>query len=269
MRHKVLFFDIDGTLLDGQRGVPEIPKGVKKELKRLQANGHKLFISSGRPKAMMNLTWVNENFDGFVLTNGGYVEIDGKSIFEDRMDTNLTRKTIEMLEKFDCDYMIATADKLYIDPKCAELFNFFVQFGHNREMFTTIFDKEEVISRAIKVEANVTNEDKQKIESYIKSDFGYVINADQHGSDNAFEFYSPTISKAVGIKKVLDYYGLDISDTYAFGDGANDIEMIEFCHVGVAMGNACEALKAKADIICRPIEDNGLENILKILFPQS
>ncbi len=59
---------------------------------------------------------------------------------------------------------------------------------------------------------------------------------------------------------------LDQDDTYAFGDGENDLEMIEFCRVGVAMGNACDLLKAKANIICKSVVDDGLEDILKILF---
>ena len=74
------------------------------------------------------------------------------------------------------------------------------------------------------------------------------------------------ISKATGIQKILDYYHLNQDDTYAFGDGENDLEMIEFCRVGVAMGNACDLLKAKANIICKSVVDDGLEDILKILF---
>ena len=70
----------------------------------------------------------------------------------------------------------------------------------------------------------------------------------------------------IRIQKVLDHYHLDQDDTYAFGDGENDLEMIEFCRVGVAMGNACDLLKAKANIICKSVVDDGLEDILKILF---
>ena len=124
--------------------------------------------------------------------------------------------------------------------------NFITYF---KDLFTTKFDRNEVLKRAIKIEANVTNKDREKIENYIQNDFGYVINFDEHGSDNAFEFYSPTISKATGIQKVLDYYHLDQDDTYAFGDGENDLEMIDFCRVGVAMGNACDVLKEKANTI--------------------
>ena len=49
MRSKLLFFDVDGTLVDGNRGILEIPEGVIHELKRIQKQGHKILICSGRP----------------------------------------------------------------------------------------------------------------------------------------------------------------------------------------------------------------------------
>ena len=137
--------------------------------------------------------------------------------------------------------MIETAHHIYIDKCYKELYTFFKNLGME-EMFSMDFDRDDVLKRA--------------------------ISFDQHGSDNSFEFFSPTMSKAIGIKKVLEHYGLDIKDTYAFGDGLNDIEMIQLCQVGVAMGNAVDELKAQADIICKSIDKNGLEDILKALFPQ-
>lgn len=266
MQSKILFFDVDGTLLDTARGIPDIPQGALYQLKRIQEQGHKIFISSGRPKAMINQYLLNVGFDGYILANGGYVEIDGQSIYEDRMDYKLCVKTVQMLEDLRCDYMLETADAIYIDPSYHELYDFFSQAGM-KEMFQLDFDKDEVLKRTIKIEANVLNKDKEKIENYIQDKFGSVIHHDEHGSENAFEFFSPTISKAVGIQKVLDYYHVSRQQTYAFGDGLNDMEMIEYCEVGVAMGNAVEALKQKADLVCCAIENQGLERILKILFP--
>lgn len=266
MDKKVLFFDIDGTLIDSRNGIPDIPEGVQKELKRLQDLGHKLFISSGRPKAMMEDKFMNAGFDGYILANGGYVEIEGKSIFEDRMDYELVCKTVEMLDELKCDYMIETCDKIYIDPSHKELYSFFADHGHS-DIFTFEFDKDEVLHRTIKIEMNVLDKDRERVEDYIHNHFGYVINFDEHGTDNAFEIYSPTISKAVGIQKVLDHFHLNVEDSYAFGDGVNDLEMIQFCGTGVAMGNAVQSLKDVADIICLPIHENGLELILKELFP--
>ena len=262
---KALFFDIDGTLIDDARGIQEIPKGVNKELKRIQEQGHKIFISSGRPKAMLNEMILSAGFDGYVLANGGYVEIDGQSIYENRMDHNLSMQTIKLLDELNCDYMIETADHIYLDQSHHELYEFFSRFNQGH-IFIRKFDIDEVLKKAIKIEFNVLNKDREKVENAISDKFGYVISYDQHGTDNAFEIYSSTLSKAIGIQKVLDYYQIDKKDSYSFGDGINDIDMIEYCGVGVAMGNAVRELKDVADIICKPIDENGLEDILKILF---
>ena len=266
MTNKILFFDIDGTLIDNRQGIPEVPEGVQRELHRLQSLGHKIFICSGRPKAMINKHLLSLGFDGYILYNGGYIEIDGRSIFEKRMELDLVKNVIKMLEDLHCDYMLETARHIYIDPKSKELYDFFAGIGME-EMFSTHFNKEEVLDRIIKIEANVKNQDKERIQEYVSNKLETVIHFDEHGSDNAFEFFSPNISKAVGINKVVDYYHADIKDTYAFGDGLNDLEMIKACEVGVAMGNAVDELKKHADIICRPINEQGLERVLKILFP--
>ena len=154
MQSKILFFDVDGTLLDTARGIPDIPQGALYQLKRIQEQGHKIFISSGRPKAMINQYLLNVGFDGYILANGGYVEIDGQSIYEDRMDYKLCVKTVQMLEDLRCDYMLETADAIYIDPSYHELYDFFSQAGM-KEMFQLDFDKDEVLKRTIKIEANV------------------------------------------------------------------------------------------------------------------
>ncbi len=91
------------------------------------------------------------------------------------------------------------------------------------------------------------------------------IKCDFNGTANVCEFYPNTISKAIGIEKVLEYCDIPRENTYAFGDGVNDLEMIEFCHTGVAMGNAVDELKEVAQDICGSIEDDGLAEYLKNL----
>ena len=82
MVKKVLFFDIDGTLLNSELKIPE---GVKKELKRLKDAGHYLFVASGRPLAFISNQVIEAGFDGFVLCNGAHVELNHKIIFENRI----------------------------------------------------------------------------------------------------------------------------------------------------------------------------------------
>ena len=78
---KVLFFDIDGTLLNSELKIPE---GVKRELKRLKEAGHYLFVASGRPLAFISNQIIDAGFNGFVLCNGAHVELNHEIIYENR-----------------------------------------------------------------------------------------------------------------------------------------------------------------------------------------
>ena len=88
-----------------------------------------------------------------------------------------------------------------------------------------------------------------------------------YGSDHCFEFYSPTISKALAIERVLNYYQIPKKQSYGFGDGENDIEMFNYVKHSIAMGNASADVMAAADITTDTIENDGLAKILKVLIP--
>ena len=105
MVKKVLFFDIDGTLLNSELKIPE---GVKKELKRLKDAGHYLFVASGRPLAFISNQIIEAGFDGFVLCNGAHVELNHKIIFENRIPYEKVVGLMKMLESVDCEYNYET-----------------------------------------------------------------------------------------------------------------------------------------------------------------
>ena len=69
--------------------------------------------------------------------------------------------------------------------------------------------------------------------------------------------------KHIGIDKIIEYYGIDLSETMAFGDGGNDITMIEHASIGVAMGNANEGVKEVADYITDDVDSDGVYKALK------
>lgn len=73
------------------------------------------------------------------------------------------------------------------------------------------------------------------------------------------------VDKAVGIDKVLEYYGFDLSEAMAFGDGGNDITMLRHVGTGVAMGNASDEVKAAADIVTTSVDEDGISRILSML----
>ena len=78
-----------------------------------------------------------------------------------------------------------------------------------------------------------------------------------------YDVYAKDQTKATGIKHLLEYLQVDVKDTFAFGDGHNDKEMIEYCGIGVAMGNAIEKVKNASDYVTDDIDNDGIYNAMK------
>ena len=76
----------------------------------------------------------------------------------------------------------------------------------------------------------------------------------------------PGVSKATGIRALMDAFGIDASEVMAFGDAGNDAEMLRLAGVGVAMGNASDELKSIADLVCDPCEEQGVLKVLEEVF---
>lgn len=261
MNRKLLFFDIDGTLIDSFHKEFDIPASVLQRLRKIQEQGHYIFIASGRPKALLHSAIFKGNFDGYILVNGAHVEFQGKNIYQECMDYNLIKETIQILKTYECDYILETANNIYCNSNNQELIDFFSEFEDTR-VFVRDFDTNQVLKETLKLETVITEAQKNQLISKIQNKLSY----DQHGTDAAFELYSSSINKSVGIQKILDYLGAKKEDTYAFGDGVNDLDMCKFCGTGVAMGNAVPELKEIADIVCDSIDNDGLAKILDELF---
>ena len=258
---KALFFDVDGTLIDGTNGIRAISPATLGQLERLHAEGHKLAVCSGRPFGLIGHELRLPVFDAYVMCNGAHVEVDGASLFEERMDPQLVRSYVGLFEELGVEYMLQTAHHLYLDPRFTTLRSFFEGFGH-QGVFTFDFNKDEVVTRVIKLEAHATPQTLGRLEEAVRGKAEFTARMDNNGGYNAFEVFSPTISKAVGIQKVLDHFGVAHCDSLAFGDGINDLEMIGTVGTGVAMGNACEELKAVADVVCGSVAEDGLAHYL-------
>ena len=163
------------------------------------------------------------------------------------------------LDENNFEYLLEAKRGAYLDPSFKVLEKFFISCNINEEFLIEDFNREDIIAECLKLEVSVPDEHQAKIEEIILNDFNY----DKHGTDNAFEIYSNVISKATGVQKVLEYLNLNVQDSYAFGDGLNDLEMIQTVGTGVAMGNAVDEAKAVANYETDRIENDGIVKALK------
>ena len=260
-----LFFDVDGTLIDSYHHNRVISPAVRAELARVQSLGHKIFLSSGRPPLQINSALLEPGFDGLVLINGGLVEIGGQTIYEERMPEKLAREVTAFLEDLGHEYLITTAHHVYMKRSNREFYNFFAGAGHPH-IFTYEYDLDEVLTRTIKLEALVPTEERAEVTERALELLGPEISCDGHGGHGTYELYPTAISKAKGISVALEHLGIAQADSYGFGDGTNDLEMIRYCGHGIAMGNAEPEVKEAADIVCPPVWEDGLAQVMRELF---
>ena len=93
-----------------------------------------------------------------------------------------------------------------------------------------------------------------------------VVDSGFGGGFGYFDVVQPGVSKATGIRALMDAFGIDASEVMAFGDAGNDAEMLRLAGVGVAMGNASDELKSIADLVCDPCEEQGVLKVLEEVF---
>lgn len=258
---RAIFLDIDGTLVDFERGILEVPLGVRQQITRLQAKDYYFFIATGRPKAFLLRELLKLNFDGYILCNGGCVEINDEVIFHQPLPL---KPLINLVNKFKNDgveYVLQTKHGAFIKPQFTYFIEKFAEFGIDKKDLNFEFDEDVILKETLKIEVVDPKNQIIKYIEEIKTNFAF----DDYGTANFCEIYSKEISKASGIENAIKKLGISIDNTYAIGDGINDIEMLEYVGMGVAMGNAIDIVKNSANLIIGNVYENGLENYLKTL----
>lgn len=267
---KVIFLDIDGTLvgLDGK-----MPDSTRIALKEAKENGHKIVICTGRSKFQMYPWLLNMGFDGIIGAAGAYIEYEGKKIFHNTLRSDKLRDLLKLFNELGLTYILQSncglfTDKashegniLYFKKKCPDNENIIKIFF---EGITIVDDINDVTG----IETLVFFNDKVplvNLQESVDEYFTITPSSIEDFDDYSGEITCRGIHKAIGAEKLLDHLGLDKSDCVAFGDGPNDIELLEFAGIGVAMGNGVDASKKVADRITEPLWEDGIYNEFKRL----
>lgn len=253
MDKKLIFFDIDGTIYDHDKRIPDTAKQAVSDLK---AHGHHVFIASGRAPFMVRPVLEELGIDSFVSYNGQYVVFEGEVIYKNP----IAEQSLEAL--------LAHSDS------CGHPLVFMGEEGMRSTTAGHPFVHEGIGS----LKVNPPEEDR----AYFKGRdiFQVLLFCTQDEEERYSRFQEFDLvrwherstdvlpsggSKAEGIKKVIEKLPFEREDTYAFGDGLNDLEMIEFAETGVAMGNAVPELKKIADFVTKPVDEDGIQYAVEAL----
>ncbi|MBE6107235.1 MAG: HAD family phosphatase [Erysipelotrichaceae bacterium] len=271
---KYVFIDIDGTLFDHGSGM--IPASALEALHKAKANGHELFICTGRPKPIVESSFWNLPITGIIYSGGTHIEINQKVIFQRNFPKKQMFELIEILNENQFDYTLEGIEKnLYTKGN----FDWFKIYLCNEAFADSELETRFQEMSVLKLIEDAEPDDYEqitKIDVFAKNDQrihdlignlpegldGFVYSSSIDQLIEA-EILIGGISKASGIDEIIKYYGAKIEDTIAIGDSTNDMAMIEHAHIGIAMGNACEPLKEIADYVTAPVDQDGFYLALK------
>ncbi|MGG3448932.1 Cof-type HAD-IIB family hydrolase [Domibacillus aminovorans] len=255
MNQKIIFFDIDGTLYDHDK---KLPASTKQAVRDLQEKGYEVAIATGRAPFMFKNLREELDIDTFVSYNGQYVVFKGEPIYKNALNKEALLRLTDVAIKrenpivymdhenmgrntLDNEDMTVGLNSLKVD--------FFPSHDPNyhegRDLYQSLlFCKDP--------------EDKLYKEQFPEFDFvrWHVVSVDIVPAGG---------SKAKGIQKIIDRLDITPENVYAFGDGLNDVEMLETVMNSVAMGDGREEAKKAAKYVTTNVDEDGIVNGLKMV----
>lgn len=243
----VLFFDVDGTLVDPSCN--QIPVSTLQTLQELHEQGYLCCISTGRTYANFLTTVAAHAFawDGYICGNGTEVlDGAGKSIHRECFSNDLVRRVIDTAEKHHHVSLIVTDTGWTLMQQPDDNTRRSLDFLHEPLPEVRDYADEEVLAMIIFADHGYDYQPYLDLKE-VRAIPSYIAYAD---------LILSTVSKAKGIRCFLEH--VHASQYIAFGDSLNDYDMLEHADVSVAMGQGAKAIQEIADVVTKPVDEDGI-----------
>ena len=262
---KIAFVDIDGTVLDFSKNMDKPSDITVLAFKKFREKGNILICATSRSRLPISV--LKEWFDGFILNNGQYIEIQGKILLENNFSTEQVKFLYDLFKKHGAGSAYSGINGSWMAPENKELaIKHSVHYGLDITKIDQIikpFVLENIECSAIT--ATFDDPDKmKKLENDLPQE--WENHAYYDPNDLRIDIHLPGITKGSSCMKVVEYFNLNRDDSYAIGDGMNDKEMLELVGYGIAMGNADEHLKTIANVVTDDLFNDGLAKAFNQLF---
>lgn len=265
MEYKIAAFDFDGTLRAGSQ--PQINPYVVKTLKQLQKAGIPVVVATGRsfgglsPKLLGGF-----RPDYYVCANGSQVlDSKGSPLYTRQMTTEEMYALVDFSEDYELPLGFTFTDAYYIYVGYETMRDFYSKVTGSGDLCR---DGEDMDHHLVEMPYGAftlmpVEYSRRFVEKYPHLDLQFF-----YYSDLAADIVHKDTNKAKGLEFLLNRLGLEPSQLVAAGDSGNDLEMLRYAGLGVAMGNADPAVKAVADRVCPSDEENGAAALCRQVFPQ-
>ena len=247
-------FDVDGTLFDYHD--KKIHDSTVQAIKRLKARGTRILIASGRSFPLLGDECLSKIPADFYISANGHSILDShrREIFTSRFTFEQTELVVRLARQYKCGLLLKYNDFSYLYSNPDEMFQVFNNMGLSQDAFRLCPSMDhhyEELPVGFTIRGG--HEIKESLSAHV-NDYRVELFHDITECD----VFSPRINKMTALSRLADILGLDRTRCIAFGDSRNDIEMIRWAGIGIAMGNACTDLKEAADLICGNSWEDGI-----------
>ena len=259
----VCFFDIDGTLAwqdpklaqelpEGERDLSPYPnETVAQAIRTFVANGNKAFICTGRTLSCIHPKLLELPWAGVVCLAGGYAELEGRVVRNAAISPGMLQRLAPYLEQSGEVIRFEGIDRVVrMSADAPET------YGYARTVGDAVTQLEHYNAYKILMSTPLANRIAQDEE------LGPLLCLNELELE-VTEISPRECTKRAGIKAVLDALGPDHGTVYGIGDASNDIALMEAVDVGIAMGNAPDFLKEKADYVTDSFDHDGVVTALE------
>ena len=244
---KIIFFDIDGTLVDP--ATRQISEKTRIALDQLHKKGILLCVATGRPTASLP-DFGALHIDAFSTFNGSLCYTEKETIYSNPLSPKDVATVLENAAALGRPVSVAVRDRLAANGVDADLADYY----RLADLTLTVSDDFDAVCQEdiyqIMLGCRETDH-----EAVIRGATGVKIAVSW---DRAVDVIPAESGKGTSISKILQYFNVDASQAMAFGDSYNDIDMLQAVGTGVAMGNAADALKEIASHVCGPVSEDGI-----------
>ncbi len=254
---KLLFLDIDGTLMDFHYFVPD---STVKALKQAQENGVLCIINTGRPYLHVDPQIKRMNLDGYICSCGQHVVLDGKTILHDSLTKEQSRLVVEKARECHMEVIYESEEGMFFDPT-QPMREYLVRsknhFGEVGVPVDLSIDDPDFFVDKFSAWKGPTSNAKAFLECI--REFCDVVNR----KNDLYECVKKGYTKATGMELLLNRTGADIKNCYAIGDSANDLAMLDFVPHSIAMGNGDDVVKDACEFVTADLHDDGVAKALE------
>jgi len=255
--YKVLFLDIDGTILN-EDYIYE--NSTKEAILKAQESGIQVFLATGKPFYEIRELAEELNITSFISFNGAYATMNGKELFKRSFDQKTTARIVDIAKESGNDLGLYTdSQSEFTDLQAAPVQNF-IKALHMKKNAKIDLD---AIPPALGITLmGVSAEELSRYE--IAPNFR-LSQVNVNGTDDCYDVIRLDVNKGIGVQHVLDELGLKKEQAIAFGDGMNDKEMLETVGHGFAMANANPDLFQYARYRTESVTNSGISKGLQQL----